>query len=227
MIKFIHEDYELLLMAEPRLLPSIEQLRLLEIFDRIVQTAWEVDPFIYRKEPDFFHNGDFGVVFIYRGAEIVGCSIYKRLRPKPLDLIIYRYVTVVHRAHQGHGLYQHITELIYNAEQLHNPLCRLYTAWRTRNPKVWSTLARQCVTVDPQIFSSELNDELRNLNIWTASTLYPGLELDTTTMLMPNAYSFLKYREKQNYYDATISAYFNDLAPNCALFSLGEVARPL
>lgn len=67
----LHNGYSLSVLVEPRLLPRREQFALLTQFDRIVQLAWEVDPHIYRKEPDFFINGNCAVIFVQRGDELI------------------------------------------------------------------------------------------------------------------------------------------------------------
>ena len=217
--------YNLVLVARTGELSERERSSLLAELDRLVLSVWELDPYIYRKHPEFLTENDPGLILAYYERELIGFSLYQRVNYSSAAPVTYRFATVVSPAHQGRGLYGQLTDKAISFELKNRATGPLYCAWRTRNPKVWASLSRRCVRICPPLTHGEYDDELASIAVKTASMLYPDLELITPSMHMPNAYHFLKYRHPQPYHDRLLEKLFSDLPDHSAVWTLGELRR--
>lgn len=225
MINANEDLYRLTLVAHSNSLPEQQRNALLAELDRLVLTVWELDPHIYRKHPEFLADHDPGIVLTYCGDELIGFSLYQRLDHSPSESVVYRFATAISPLHQGRGLYARMSDEVFDLELERRPAGTTYCAWRTRNPKVWASLARRCSRVCPPLKGGAYDAQLAAIAIEVATVLYPDQELITPSMQMPNAYDFLTYRHRQYYHDRSLERLFAELPDRCAVWSVGELSR--
>lgn len=207
--------------------PEDRRDALLDRINAIISTNWNAQKRHWSREHSPFQD-DFGLLFFHRGTEIVGYSLYKRMRLDGIPLI-YRAGAEVMSSHQRSGIYSRMTTALLRAEWETIPDAgEIYYAWRTRNPAVWVANSRLCRSVVPALRGGEADPQLEGVCLRVAEAIYPDAPIERPTMIMRGVYGHMTYhRQPQHPTADIINTWFNEKlsAPADSVFSVGVVPK--
>jgi hypothetical protein len=213
-------------VSDTSALPPAERRILLARFDAITNLIWRKPADIFQRLEAWVCTPDTGLLLASDATEIVGFSVYRRLRLGP-DLVIYRETTNVAPRAQGRGVWTAFTRRLLSEAAPTAPGHPVHLAFRTRNPIVYMANYRWCEAIVPDLFRPAPDPVLMDLAVRAAQRLYPHLPLERPAMVISGAYAGLAYREGPRHRDARVTALFSaipGLAPSdAAVFALGRV----
>ncbi len=192
--------------------------------DEITDLIWHKDANFYRNLEEEIFNDHMGLALAKDAGQIVGFSIFRRLRVAD-SLIIYSFSSSVMPTYQERGLRTELAHRIIAGESNKAGEARLYLAWRTRNPIAWLLLARMCKSVAPALNGGECPLTLIELGRYVANQLYPNLSLEIPSMVMRRSYLTTAYRVEPRHRDPAFdTAFYANLSNReDAIFSIGEI----
>jgi hypothetical protein len=201
---------------------------LMRDFDRIADQIWEKEPTIYKNLESFYFNDTTGVALATDGDRLVAYSIYKRLNVSG-KTILYSASTTVRPEYQSGGLRSRFLRSIVLAEQRSPSVEPVFLAVRTRNPINWHVFSRCCDPIVPDFRDgSTTNAELVDLGVAAAKEIFPQLEIERPTMIMRNAFDWLRYFKQPQHKDPRINAaFFGDLSAIDGFFAIGRARADL
>jgi hypothetical protein len=207
-------------------LDSLE--RLMREFDSIADQIWEKEPTIYKNLEAFYFNETTGVALATDDDRLVAYSIYKRVHMFD-KTVLHSASTTVRPEYQSAGLRSRFLKSIVHAEQCSDSPGSMFLSVRTRNPINWHVFSRCCDPIVPDYRNgSTIEAELVDLGVAVAKEIYPTLDLERPTMIMRNAFDWLRYLNQPLHKDAKINeAFFRDLSGTDGIFAIGRARTDL
>jgi GNAT superfamily N-acetyltransferase len=207
-------------------LDSLE--RLMREFDSIADQIWQKEPTIYKDLEAFYFNETTGVALATDHDRLVAYSIYKRVQMFG-KTVLHSASTTVRPEYQSAGLRSRFLKSIVHAEQCFDSPGSMFLSVRTRNPINWHVFSRCCDPIVPDYRNgSMIEAELVDLGVAVAKEIYPTLDLERPTMIMRNAFDWLRYLNQPLHKDAKINeAFFRDLSGTDGIFAIGRARTEL
>lgn len=202
--------------------------RLMREFDSIADQIWEKEPTIYKNLEAFYFNETTGVALATDDDRLVAYSIYKRLQVFG-KTVLHSASTTVRPEYQSGGLHSRFLKSIILAEQYTDSVNSIFLAVRTRNPINWHVFSRCCDPIVPDYRNSSMIEaELIDLGVAAAKEIYPTLKVERPTMIMRNAFDWLRYLKQPLHRDQKINeAFFRDLSGTDGIFAIGRARTDL
>lgn len=197
-------------------------------FDLIADIIWEKDPAIYKDAENFYFNSTTGLALALDDGVLVGYSIYKRLNPLGRKTL-FSVSTTIRPAYQSRGLRSRFLQEIGRLERNTDMEEAIYLAVRTRNPINWHVFSRCCQVLVPDYRSGSIIDlDLVNLGYEACKEIYPHLTIERPSMIIRNAFDWLRYRVQPRHKNEEINrAFFEDLSPVDGIFAIGLAREDL
>jgi hypothetical protein len=203
---------------------------LLASFDAIADVIWYKPADLFQRLESWVFALDTGLLLARAGTgELVGFSLYRRLTVDA-ERVIHRETTNVLPSHQGRGVWTAFTRRLLNDLATDTAGRPLHLAVRTRNPINYAAYHGVCEAIVPDLLRGESAEpRLEDLAARTAERVYPHVRLHRPSMIMPDAYVGVGYRQAPRHNDPAINSRFFASPgleqPTSALFVLGRVKR--
>ncbi|WP_316395838.1 hypothetical protein [Bradyrhizobium sp. 33ap4] len=196
--------------------PEQRRDAVLESINSIIDTNWLTEEKFWSREHSPF-KPDHGIVLLHHGGECVAYLIIQRLALASTS-VIYLSGTAVRDTHRGRGSFKRMFDTAMTAEFGHPAApAEFCLCWRTRNPVIYVLGRAQCRSVVPAISDDTHADDLDDLCLKLAATLYPRQTVEKTTMVMRGAYGRLRYRDEPTTQTSPdVDRWFAQTIPNSA-----------
>jgi hypothetical protein len=204
--------------------PQLRETLIVE-FDVIADQIFSKQGNVFKNRESFYFNETTGLAVATIDERLIAYSIYKRLNVLG-EVVLYSVATNVTPEYQSGGLRRRFLKSMVQAERQSDNVAPTYLAFRTRNPIAWHVFWRCCSSIMPNYVDPAIDTKLVDLGIATAKEIFPELEVERPTMIMRNAFDWVRYLSQPTHRDDSINAaFFRSLSQTDAIFVVGRM-RP-
>ena len=196
--------------------PEHRRDAVLDDISSIIDTNWLTQGRFWSREHSPFKL-DHGIVLLHHDDACVAYMIIQRLAFAGTS-VIYLSGTAVRETYRGRGFFKRMFETAMAAE-FGDPAApaEFCLCWRTRNPVIYVLGRAQCRSVVPAIPAEVQGNDLDDLCLSLAATLYPRQAIEKATMAMRGAYGRLRYRhEPTTQTSPEVDRWFAQIIPDSA-----------